>query len=52
VTVDARKRPDVPGRADSDPPWAGVGVVVVVLVTAAFVSGWRLGRKWGRLMGW
>ena len=36
----------------SEPPWAGVGVVVLVLVTVAFVSGWRLGRSWGRLVGW
>lgn len=50
--ADAPGRPEAAGRAASDPPWAGVGVVVVVLVTGAFVSGWRLGRKWGRLMGW
>jgi len=37
---------------DSDLPWAGIGVVVLVLVTGAFASGWHLGRRWGRLMGW
>ena len=37
---------------DSDVPWAGIGVVVLVLVTGAFASGWHLGRRWGRLMGW
>jgi hypothetical protein len=52
VTVDALERPDVAGLAHAEPPWTGVGVVVLVLVTVAFVSGWRLGRKWGRLMGW
>jgi hypothetical protein len=36
----------------SDPPWAGVGVVVLVLVTGAFVTGWQLGRRWSRLVGW
>jgi hypothetical protein len=54
--------PDVPDGAEvdrpevekdgSDVPWAGVGAVVLVLVTGAFVTGWRLGRRWGRLMGW
>jgi hypothetical protein len=37
---------------DSDMPWAAVGVVVLVLVTGAFASGWHFGRRWGRLMGW
>lgn len=37
---------------DSDVPWAGIGVVVLVLVTGAFASGWHFGRRWGRLMGW
>lgn len=36
----------------SDLPWAAVGVVVLVLVTGAFASGWHFGRRWGRLMGW
>lgn len=36
----------------SDVPWAGVGVVVLVLVTGAFAAGWHFGRRWGRLMGW
>jgi hypothetical protein len=36
----------------SDVPWAAVGVVVLVLVTGAFASGWHFGRRWGRLMGW
>ena len=52
MTVDAPGRPGGVGRADADPPWAGVGVVVAVLATVAFVSGWRLGRRWGRLIGW
>lgn len=43
-------RPD--DKDDSDVPWAGIGVVVLVLVTGAFASGWHLGRRWGRLMGW
>lgn len=37
---------------DSELPWAGIGVVVLVLVTGAFASGWHFGRRWGRLMGW
>jgi hypothetical protein len=36
----------------SDLPWAGVGVVVLVLVVGAFATGWRLGRGWSRLTGW
>jgi hypothetical protein len=36
----------------SDVPWAAVGIVVLVLVTGAFASGWHFGRRWGRLMGW
>ena len=52
LTVDVPEHPDVAGRAGTDPPWAGVGAVVVVLVTVAFASGWHLGRKWGRFMGW
>jgi hypothetical protein len=53
---------DIPDGADVDRPeaaedgsalpWTGVGAVVLVLVTGAFVSGWVLGRRWGRLMGW
>jgi hypothetical protein len=44
---------DGPEEKDgSDLPWAGIGVVVLVLVTGAFASGWHLGRRWGRLMGW
>ena len=45
-----RDRPD--DKDDSDVPWAGIGVVMLVLVTGAFASGWHLGRRWGRLMGW
>ncbi|HEY7104433.1 MAG TPA: hypothetical protein VH573_22575 [Mycobacteriales bacterium] len=36
----------------SDMPWAAVSVLVLVLVTGAFASGWHFGRRWGRLMGW
>ena len=36
----------------SDPPWAAMGVVVLTLVSGAFVTGWHFGRRWGRLMGW
>ena len=46
---------EVAGRQEkdgSDPPWAAIGVVVLVLVTGAFASGWHFGRRWGRLMGW
>jgi hypothetical protein len=32
--------------------WGPWGVVVVALVTAAYVAGWRSRRRWGRLMGW
>ena len=52
MTVDASGQLHDVGRTGSDPPWAGAGVVVAVLVTVAFVSGWRLGRRWGRLLGW
>jgi hypothetical protein len=37
---------------DESLPWGAVGVVVLVLVTGAFASGWHFGRRWGRLMGW
>jgi hypothetical protein len=47
VVVDRPEEDD-----DSDLPWAAVGVVVLVLVTGAFASGWHFGRRWGRLMGW
>jgi hypothetical protein len=47
VEVDRPKEDD-----GSDVPWAAVGVVVLVLVTGAFASGWHFGRRWGRLMGW
>ena len=44
---------DRPEQDDgSDLPWAAVGMVVLVLVTGAFASGWHFGRRWGRLMGW
>jgi hypothetical protein len=44
---------DLPDEDDgSDLPWGAVGVVVFVLVTGAFASGWHFGRRWGRLMGW
>lgn len=36
----------------SDVPWAGIGLLVTVLVTGAFAAGWHFGRRWGRLMGW
>ena len=47
VRVDRREEDD-----GSDLPRAAVGVVVLVLVTGAFASGWHFGRRWGRLMGW
>jgi hypothetical protein len=37
---------------DESLPWGAVGVVVLVLVTGAFATGWHFGRRWGRLMGW
>jgi hypothetical protein len=38
--------------AGPDPRSTWMGIAVVVLVTGAFVTGWRLGRSWGRLVGW
>jgi hypothetical protein len=57
VTADAADAVEVEvGRPEeddgSDVPWAAVGVVVLVLVTGAFATGWHFGRRWGRLMGW
>jgi hypothetical protein len=49
ANVQLHRRDD---KDDSDVPWAGIGVVMLVLVTGAFASGWHLGRRWGRLMGW
>ena len=45
-------RQESPRAERTDPPWAGVGVVVLVLVSGAFATGWHFGRRWGRLMGW
>ncbi len=36
-------------RESTEGRWA---VVVVVLVVASYVAGWRSRRRWGRLMGW
>jgi hypothetical protein len=47
VEVDRANQKD-----DSDLPWAGLGILAVVLVAGAFASGWHFGRRWGRLMGW
>lgn len=49
VEVDVDRSEDDDG---SDVPWAGIGVLMVVLVTGAFAAGWHFGRRWGRLMGW
>lgn len=49
----AKVAPDRPDdKDDSDVPWAGIGLAVLVLVTGAFATGWHFGRRWGRLMGW
>jgi hypothetical protein len=37
-------------RGRTERPWAPV--VLVVVIVAAFVVGWRTGRGWGRLTGW
>jgi hypothetical protein len=36
-------------RESTERPWA---VMVVVVIVAAFVVGWRSGRGWGRMTGW
>lgn len=43
------RRQVLDAHAPTEGRWAAV---VVVLVAAAFVAGWRSGRRWGRLMGW
>jgi hypothetical protein len=45
-------RQESPSAERSDPPWAAMGVVVLALVSGAFVTGWHFGRRWGRMMGW
>jgi hypothetical protein len=43
-------RPQVlAARERTAAPW---GVVMVVLIAAAFMAGWRSRRGWGRLTGW
>ena len=49
VEVDVDRSEDGDG---SDVPWAGIGLMMTVLVTGAFAAGWHFGRRWGRLMGW
>lgn len=52
MTEAEESRHESPPAEHSDPPWAAVGVVVLVLVSGAFATGWHFGRRWGRLMGW
>jgi hypothetical protein len=39
-------------KDSTNPPWGAVGMVMMFLVAGAFLTGWHLGRRWGRLMGW
>jgi len=52
MTVAEEGRKESPPVQRSDPPWAAMGVVVLVAMSGAFATGWHFGRRWGRLMGW
>jgi hypothetical protein len=44
-------RRQMPAAQDrGERPW--IPVVMVVVVAAVFIAGWRAGRGWGRLTGW
>jgi hypothetical protein len=47
--ADARQAPAVEERSERSRAMAGAVVVLLLLVPAAFVAGWRLGRTVGRL---
>jgi len=50
VTEDGRQESPPAGR--TEPPWPAMGLVVLVLVSGAFATGWHFGRRWGRMVGW
>jgi hypothetical protein len=51
--ADPRQEPAVEERSEgSRAAMAGAVVVLLLLVPAAFVAGWRLGRTVGRLRGY
>jgi hypothetical protein len=51
-TADPRQEPAVEERSEgSRAAMAGAVVVLLLLVPAAFVAGWRLGRTVGHLTG-
>jgi hypothetical protein len=50
--ADARQAPAVEERSEGSRAMAGAVVVLLLLIPAAFVAGWRLGRVVGRLRGY
>jgi hypothetical protein len=50
--VDPAQAPAVEERSEGSAAMAGAVVVLLLLVPAAFVAGWRLGRIVGRLAGY
>ena len=49
--ADPLEAPAVEERSEVSRAMAGAVVVLMLLVPAAFVAGWRLGRTMGRLRG-
>jgi len=50
--TDQRQAPAVKERSDGSRAMAGAVAVLLLLLPAAFVAGWRLGRTMGRLRGY
>jgi hypothetical protein len=50
--ADPRQAPAIEERSEGSRAMAGAVVVLLLLVPAAFVAGWRLGRTVGRLRGY
>ncbi|MFL6130061.1 MAG: hypothetical protein ACJ73E_13485 [Mycobacteriales bacterium] len=45
-------RREPPAKESASLPWSAVGMMTIVLVAGAFVTGWHFGRRWGRMVGW
>ena len=52
MTEAAPTRREPAAEESTTAPWGAFGMVLTVLVGAAFVTGWHFGRRWGRVMGW
>jgi hypothetical protein len=50
--ADPRQAPAIEERSEGSRAMAGAVVVLLLLVPAAFIAGWRLGRTVGRLRGY